>query len=618
MRLRVLIDTFSRHRHLALGVFDASMWLIAAVVAMLMRLDFDVDRVQWPSTLLFAAIAAAVFTCFAWVSRLHDGRARLASLDEMTSLSLLSAVVGAAMLGVGALMSESSIPRSVPPVTALLALVLMACNRAGVRMVREQDGRRPRTEREPVVVIGACDAARQLIRSMRTEPESRWHPVGIVDEDQHNRYLRIEGVPVVGTCAALPALAAQWGARIAVVADPAAGPAFLQRMSSLGIAAGMTVKILPNVASVLTGGLRIRDVRDIALPDLLGRRQLDIDLKSSAEYLAGRRVLVIGAGGSIGAELCRQICLRSPAELIMLDRDESALHHVQLCIDRAALLDSPNLILADIRDTRRILDIFTARRPEIVFHAAALKHLPLLEQHPHEAVKTNVLGTLNVLDAAAAVSVLRFVNISTDKAADPSSVLGYSKRITERLTAARAAATGGAFLSVRFGNVLGSRGSVLNAFAAQIAAGGPVTVTHPDVTRYFMTVAEAVQLVIHAAAVGTSGETLVLDMGDPVRIDDVARSLIHSSGADIEIRYTGLRPGEKLNEVLLGQGENDCRPEHRLVSHVRVPILDADAARELITFTSAGMLVRRMRDVACGQTLRQDPVEPATIAGSRS
>ena len=225
----------------------------------------------------------------------------------------------------------------------------------------------------------------------------------------------------------------------------------------------------------------------------------------------------------------------------MLDRDESALHDVQLSINRRATLDSPNLVLADIRDVNRIQDIFSLWRPQIVFHAAALKHLPLLEQHPQEAVKTNVWGTLTVLEAARDVAVDRFVNISTDKAANPISVLGYSKRLTERLTASVGAGCRGSFLSVRFGNVLGSRGSVLTAFASQIAAGRPVTVTHPDVTRYFMTVDEAVQLVIQAAAVGLPGEALVLDMGQPVRIDDVAKHLIRAAGADVDIDYIGLR-----------------------------------------------------------------------------
>ena len=257
----------------------------------------------------------------------------------------------------------------------------------------------------------------------------------------------------------------------------------------------------------------------------------------------------------------------------MLDRDESALHTVQMAIEGRALLDSECLVVADIRDRNRMREVFDRHRPHVVFHTAALKHLPLLEMHPAEAVKTNVFGTLHVLEAAAGAGVERFVNISTDKAADPSSILGYTKRIAEQLTSWFAQREGGTFLSVRFGNVLGSRGSVLGAFERQIRDGGPLTVTHPDVTRYFMTVQEAVQLVIQAGAVGGPGEALVLDMGEPVRIVDVARRLVAQSDRPIDIVFTGLRSGEKLHEVLLGQCEIDERPAHPLISHCQVPPL---------------------------------------------
>jgi FlaA1/EpsC-like NDP-sugar epimerase len=261
---------------------------------------------------------------------------------------------------------------------------------------------------------------------------------------------------------------------------------------------------------------------------------------------------------------------------VLLDRDESALHAVQLSIEGRALLDSRHLVVCDIRDTDRVTQIFEEHRPEVVFHAAALKHLPLLQMHPEEALKTNVWGTQVLVDASLATGVQRFVNISTDKAADPCSVLGYSKRLAERLTAAAADHGDGVFLSVRFGNVLGSRGSVVTAFEKQIEAGGPITVTDPDVTRYFMTVEEAVQLVIQAGAVGRDGEALVLDMGEPVRIDDVAKRLIAESNRSIEIVYTGLRDGEKLHEVLFGTGEVGSSPSHPRISHVEVPPLAVD------------------------------------------
>jgi len=362
--------------------------------------------------------------------------------------------------------------------------------------------------------------------------------------------------------------------------------------------AGLAVKVLPTVGELFGNPVGVRDIRDINLVDLLGRRPVETDLDSIAGYLTGRRVLVTGAGGSIGSELCRQIDRYAPTELLMLDRDESALHAVQLAITGRALLDSPDVILADIRDIEHLNRLFEERRPQVVFHAAALKHLPLLEQYPGEAVKTNVWGTLAVLQAAAAAGVERFVNISTDKAADPISVLGYSKRIAERLTAHVAHEATGTYLSVRFGNVLGSRGSVLTAFAAQVAAGGPVTVTDPAVTRYFMMVQEAVQLVIQAGAIGRDGEALVLDMGQPVRIDDVARMLTAKSRRPVDIVYTGLRPGEKLHEDLLAFGEPDLRPTHPLISHVPVPSSDPLSALGLDAWAAGPLVLASIGDLA--------------------
>jgi FlaA1/EpsC-like NDP-sugar epimerase len=321
-------------------------------------------------------------------------------------------------------------------------------------------------------------------------------------------------------------------------------------------------------------------------------------------YITGRRVLVTGAGGSIGSELCRQLAMFQPAQLIMLDRDESGLHAVQLSIEGRALLSSPGLVLADIRDRGRLHEIFQEYRPHVVFHAAALKHLPLLETAPEEAWKTNVLGTRNVLTAAEASGVERFVNISTDKAADPSSVLGYSKRITERMTASVPSSAAGTYVSVRFGNVLGSRGSVLTAFRAQAETGGPITVTHPDVTRYFMTIAEAVRLTVYAGAIGTAGEVMVLDMGEPVRIFDVAARFARLQTPPLGIVFTGLRPGEKMHEDLMGETELGERRVHPLVTHVQVPPLPGAATA---LFDDAALKAGRdlLADMALSESRQQ-------------
>jgi FlaA1/EpsC-like NDP-sugar epimerase len=314
-------------------------------------------------------------------------------------------------------------------------------------------------------------------------------------------------------------------------------------------------------------------------------------------------VVVTGAGGSIGAELCRQITQFAPSRLIMVDRDESALHGVQLSIEGRALLDTPDLVLVDIRDRARVRQLFEELRPEVVFHAAALKHLPLLESHPVEALKTNVWGSLSVLEAAEAVGVEVFVNISTDKAANPCSILGYSKRVAEGLTAGIDRRASGRYLSVRFGNVLGSRGSVLTAFQSQLEHGGPLTVTHPDATRFFMTVEEAVQLVVQAAALGTGGRALVLDMGEQVRIAEVAEQLAQTVKPPCRIEYVGLRPGEKLHEELFGEGEVPECSGHPLIQSVFVPPIDGDCVRHFSVTIESDVAAKEMARLCLGMAV---------------
>lgn len=474
----------------------------------------------------------------------------------------------------------------------------------------------------PVLVFGAGAAGHRLLRSMAHDPHCRYRPVGIVDDDPAKRNLRVEGVAVLGGRSSLIAAIERTGSRVVIFAIRAGDGALLRDVRTMTTAAGRVLKVLPSINESLEAGaggpVGVAEVRDVRLSDLLGRRQIDTDLAAIGDYLTGRRVLVTGAGGSIGSELCRQLHRFGPAELMMLDRDESALHAVQLSIHGRALLDSPELILVDLRDAASIAAVFAERRPEVVFHAAALKHLTLLERHPAEAVQTNVLGTLNVLSAAASVGVERFVNISTDKAANPASVLGYSKRVTERLTAHRSTVAAGTYLNVRFGNVLGSRGSVVTAFQAQIAAGGPVTVTDPDVTRFFMTVQEAVQLVIQAAALGAGGEALVLDMGSPVRIDELAHQLAAQAERPVDFVYTGLRPGEKLHEELFGDGETDLRPLHPLISHVSVPPLDPALALALDVRSAPGALVGQLADLCLVPHVPDSVIAVPTLSAART
>jgi len=331
---------------------------------------------------------------------------------------------------------------------------------------------------------------------------------------------------------------------------------------------------------------QLRGANDELIQKILGRDEIRVESEGPRELVNGRRVLVTGAGGSIGSELCRQIARLEPSALLMLDRDESALHAIKLGMTGNATMDTPDLVLADLRDRARMANVFRDTQPEVVFHAAALKHVPLLERNPTEAWKTNVVGSLNVLQLAAMNNVQTLVNISTDKAANAENVLGLSKRLAERLTAAVAREKGLNYLSVRFGNVLGTRGSLLETFMAQIDAGGPITVTDAKVTRYFMTVQEAVRLVLEAGSQKAPGACMVLDMGEPMSIDSLAQQLISWSGKDIPIAYSGLRAGEKLFESLFDDSETPEASKHPSISTVSVPpvpveiINNADPNRE--------------------------------------
>jgi dTDP-glucose 4,6-dehydratase len=430
---------------------------------------------------------------------------------------------------------------------------------------------RPTDDARRVLIYGAGYLGGVIVRRMLTDTASNYVPVGLIDDDRAKRHFQVMGVPVLGRLSDLARIAQDTNATELFVSIAKVDSLRLRAIADIADPLGLTVKVLPVLAEILEGKTKLSDVRDVSIVDLIGRHPVDTKVESIAGYLLGKRILVTGAGGSIGSELCRQILTFAPAELIMLDRDETALQQVQLSISGHGLLDTKEVVLADIRDAEALQTIFQDRRPEVVFHAAALKHLPMLEQYPDEAWKTNVLGSLNVLQASMAVGVQTFVNISTDKAANPTSNLGHSKRAAERLTAWAANESGANYLSVRFGNVIGSRGSMLPVFESMIASGGPLRVTHPDVTRFFMTIPEACQLVVQAGGIGRPGEVLILDMGEPVRILDVAKRMIGRSGKDIQIVFTGLRPGEKLHEELIGFEESDDRPFHPKISHAHIP-----------------------------------------------
>lgn len=554
--------------------FDFTCWLVAAPLAATLRFDFDPSRELLFDALTVGAVMGAFQIVAGYFLHLYRGRYKFGSFDEVRGVVATVFLVGLATTAAFLLVGDGSIPRSTPVLATGIALIAMLAGRFLIRGLRES--RRATHEGRKTIVLGAGEAGEQLVRAMLLDANADYDPVAILDDDPAKRRLRLSGVPVLGTTKDVAKVATQTEATILVVAITQVDAAQLLTWDREARAARMTMRVLPSTADIVGGGVKLGDISQVTEEDLLGRRPIHVEEAGIDSMLAGRRVLITGAGGSIGSELARQVHRYGPAYLGLLDRDESALHSVQMSIHGRALLDSDDIILADIRDLDRLRAVMEYVRPEVVFHAAALKHMPLLERAPDEAFKTNVLGTRNVLMAARECGVRVFVNISTDKAANPENVLGYSKRTTERLTAGLVAPDGGRYLSVRFGNVLGSRGSVLTAFRAQIANGGPVTVTDPEVTRYFMTIPEAVHLVLQAASLGGDSETLILDMGEPVRIADVATQMIEKSGRDIKIVYTGLRQGEKLHEELIGDDEEGERPKHPLITHVRVKPLGVD------------------------------------------
>jgi FlaA1/EpsC-like NDP-sugar epimerase len=571
---------------------DATAWAVGLPVAVWNRYEWNMTEAQVRSTIAVVAIAVATQMLAGYARYVFRGRDGFGTFDDVRAVFSTVAVTAVVVLAVDLTQPTRPVPASAPIVGGALALVLMLAVRYAHRLRRERRLRPDASAAAPVILFGAGAAGQELLRSMLTDAGGHYLPVGLLDDDPDKRRLRVQGVPVLGDRTAIGAAVRRTGASVVIFAVANASSDLIREVRTRTKAAGADFKILPSISELLDHRIDVTDVRDVRVSDLLGRRQIDTDVDSIAGYIAGKRVLVTGAGGSIGSELCRQIQRFGPSELIMLDRDESALHALQLSLRGRALLDTPDTVLADLRDERTIREVFASRGPQVVFHAAALKHLPLLQRYPGEAVKTNIWGSLTLLDCSGEVE--RFVNISTDKAANPCCVLGYSKRVTERLTAHAATVNPGTFLNVRFGNVLGSRGSVLTAFVAQAADGGPITVTHPEVTRYFMTVQEAVQLVIQSAALGRGGEALVLDMGDPVRIADLARQVADLTSSNVDIVYTGLRAGEKLREELFGNGEKDLRRSHPLISHVSVPPLDPAEVRRLDPTAARDELIATM------------------------
>lgn len=418
------------------------------------------------------------------------------------------------------------------------------------------------------LIVGAGVAGRALARDLAAAPQFGLHPIGFIDDDPSKQ--AVTEYPVLGRLDRIAEVALEHDIDVVVMAIPALDPDLFRKVAQGAALAGASVRYLPSFVAALERRVVGSDMRWLDVGQLIGRDEVHVVSSAAGEIIKDKVVLVTGAGGSIGSELCRQVFGFEPRRLVMLDHDESNLHRLQLELWGEGLLDNDDCCVADIRDRVRIDQVFEEVKPDMVFHAAAHKHLPLLERHPTEAVKSNIVGTENVLWAALKHEADRFILISTDKAADPTSVLGATKRLAELLVQQE---TGGhtKVASVRFGNVLGSRGSLLTVLAEQINSGLPVTVTHPDMTRFFMTIEEAAGLVLEAARLADQGEIFVLDMGEPVRIVDIVSSfaqLLHRP--DVQIRFTGMRPGEKLNEALFSEHERPVRTEHPRIFRTEV------------------------------------------------
>ena len=413
---------------------------------------------------------------------------------------------------------------------------------------------------KPTLIVGAGAAGTLLVRQMLMHPKMRMMPVAFVDDDQEKQRKDIYGVRILGTTKDIEKIVQQMGITKVVIAMPSLPNKKLNEVYDIARKTGAECVILPNIDEVMSGNLHVQQLRNVEIEDLLGRDPVELDQTLIEKQLRGKRILVTGAGGSIGSEICRQVSSFRPKELIILGHGENSIYQLNMeLLGKYAEHFRITPVIADVQDRKRIFEVMEKYRPDVVYHAAAHKHVPLMEINPREAVKNNILGTRNVAEAANHAKVKTFVMISTDKAVNPPNIMGATKRLCEMIVQDMATKSDSTkYVAVRFGNVLGSRGSVIPLFKKQIAKGGPITVTHPDIVRYFMTIPEAAQLVIQAGSLARGGEIFVLDMGKPVRIVDLAKNLIRLSGYsedDIEIKFTGLRPGEKMYEELLNEGE---------------------------------------------------------------
>jgi FlaA1/EpsC-like NDP-sugar epimerase len=574
----------SRHRLwqvAADGVLIALAWYLAFQA----RFDQGVppryeDFLAVPVVLVVVGVQLAVFVGFG----LYEHWWRYLSVRDMwrTVLAVtVGSIVALAVLYLWRPAEGLGVPRGIAAIDYLLTLAFVTGARLLARTVIERPGRRRFMARgKEALIVGAGDAGQLIIREMLKTPELGYTPLGLVDDDSRKKNMRMHGVRVLGTTDQLPRLLDDNRPDEVIIAIPSGAGEVRQKVVNACRDAGVPVKTLPGVHELIVGDVILsRLLREVQVEDVLGRQAVELDIPSIASYITGSNVLVTGAGGSIGSELCRQVAALGADQIVLVDHSETALVQIEHELQHERRYLSTVPALADVKDPAKMRRLFERHQPSVVFHAAAYKHVPLMEGNPLESVRNNVLGTKVLAELAAEHGVKQFVLVSTDKAVSPKNVLGQTKAICEWLVGAAAARDGNgtSFISVRFGNVLGSSGSVIPLFRRQIARGGPVTVTHPEMERYFMTIPEAVQLIVQAGALGHSGDVFVLDMGEPVKIVDLAHNMIRLSGKepelDIAVEFIGVRAGEKLHEDLWGKDESSVTTSHpKILRAAAVPI----------------------------------------------
>ena len=562
----------------ALVLADSFIVAIGPVIALLIRFEGGIDAYYMERILALMPMVLLVRLASFYGFGLYHRLWRYASVNELSSI--ISAVtISSLIIMIYAFLISSDLPKSIHLLSWFLTIAFVGIGRLCIRVVKNFRRRIPGNYSR-VLIIGAGDAGAMIAREVKNRYFETKNLVGFIDDDQNKNKKRLFGVKVLGNRQDIKRIVSEYKVDEIIIAMPSAGGGIIRKIIHECKQTKCAIKTLPGIYELIDGNVTIQQLRNVEVEDLLRRDAVKLDIGEIAGYLKGKRVLVTGAGGSIGSELCRQIAKMSPGSLTLLGKGENSIYE----IDRELRVNYKNLsiepIIADVRDKERINLLFAQVKPEVVFHAAAHKHVPLMESQPIEAVRNNVFGTKIVAEAADRAGAEAFVMISTDKAVNPTSVMGATKRVAELIIQNISKRSDTKFVVVRFGNVLGSRGSVIPLFKKQIAKGGPITITHPDMERYFMTIPEASQLGLQAGAIAKGGEVFVLDMGEPVKILDMACDLIELSGLvpheDIKIKFSGLRPGEKLFEELLTAEEGTTSTKHRKIFVANLKVVDEE------------------------------------------